>query len=83
MSGLFTNSDRIILAHEAGEWLTVAEAVALNKLLDALRNQTLRIIIAEQVCEATGYYQDADEASLDQTGRVLRRCALIATGKGN
>ena len=77
-----SNSERVILAHEAGEWLTVAEAVALNKLLDALRSDKLKAYIAESVCEETDYYHEADESGLDQTGRVLWRCALIATGKG-
>jgi hypothetical protein len=30
----------------------------------------------------TDYYHEADESSLDQTGVVLHRCALIALGKG-
>lgn len=77
-----TNSERVILAHEAGENITVAEASAINKLLDTIRSPNLRIVLAEQICEEYGWYQDADPEHLEHTGSTLVRCANIALGKG-
>lgn len=73
-----TNSERMILAHESGEWLTVAEATAVNRLMDALRDKTLKTYIAESICERTGWYTEADPEYMEFTGATLRRCALIA-----
>lgn len=77
-----TNSERIILAHEAGEWLTIAEATAIDRMLTTLRNDRAKRMLAETICESYDWYQDAHPEHLEFTGMVLHRCALIALGKG-
>jgi hypothetical protein len=79
----FHNMSGIALANEANDHLNVNEAASITKLMDTLRDPKLKVYIAETICEETGWYEDADSTYLSQTGAVLKRCALIATGKGN
>jgi len=78
----FHNMSGIALANEANEHLNNNEAAAITKLMDTLRDPKLKVYIAETICEETGWYDDADHTYLSFAGNVLRRCALIATGKG-
>jgi len=78
----FHNMSGLELAKEANDHFNANEAAAVTKLMDSLRDPKLKVYLAEIICEETGWYDEAEESYLSQSGNVLRRCALIALGRG-
>lgn len=74
------NYEARLLAHEAGEKISVAEAKAIENLIEVIEDKALVIYLCETICEHYGWFQDADAEHLEYTGDILQQCALISLG---
>lgn len=76
-----TPAESVELAIEANNCLTQEESNAIRVLFDVIKNHDAKIYIAESICESYGWFDDANELHLDDTGRLMVELTKIATGK--
>ena len=76
-----TPAESVELAIEANNCLTQEESNAIRVLFDVIKNHDAKIYIAESICESYGWFDDANELHLNETGWLMVELARIATGK--
>ena len=76
-----TPAESVELAIAANDCLTQDESKAIRVLFDVIRNHDAKIYIAESICESYGWFDDANELHLNETGWLMVELARIATGK--